>query len=35
MKKIAISPSTTVEELIEQYPASIGFLMERGIICVR
>jgi hypothetical protein len=35
MKKIAITPETTVEELVEEHPASIRFLMERGIICIR
>jgi hypothetical protein len=35
MKKVSITSEMTVEELVEQYPASVGFLMERGIICVR
>jgi hypothetical protein len=35
MKKDSITPAMTVEELVERYPASVGFLMERGIICVR
>jgi len=35
MEKIAITTETTVEELVEQHPAAIGFLMSRGIICMR
>jgi len=35
MKKIAITPDMTVEDLVEQFPAAIRFLMGRGIICVR
>jgi hypothetical protein len=35
MKKIAITSETTIEELVEQYPAAIGFLMSRGVICMR
>lgn len=35
MKKVAITPEMTVEDLVEQYPAAIGFLMSRGIVCVR
>ena len=35
MKKVAITPETTVEDLVERYPAAIGFLMSRGIVCVR
>jgi hypothetical protein len=35
VKKIAITPETTVEELVERHPAAIGFLMSRGIVCMR
>jgi hypothetical protein len=35
VKRTAITPELTVEELVEDYPAAIGFLMSRGIICVR
>jgi len=35
VKKIAITPETTIEDLIEEHPAAIRFLMERGIICMR
>ena len=35
MKKTAITADTTVEELVERYPAAIGFLMSRGIVCIR
>jgi len=35
MRKTAITPEMTVEELVEEHPAAIGFLMSRGIICVR
>ena len=35
MKKTAVTPEMTVEELVETYPASIGFLMSRGIVCMR
>jgi len=35
VKKIAITPETTVEDLVEEHPAAIRFLMERGIICMR
>lgn len=35
VKRVAITPETTVEDLVEQYPAAIRFLMERGIICMR
>ncbi len=35
MKKTAITAEMTVEELVEAYPASIGFLMSRGVVCLR
>jgi hypothetical protein len=35
MKKTAVTPDMTVEELVERHPAAIGFLMGRGIVCVR
>ena len=35
MKKIALTPETTIEDLAEEHPAAIRFLMERGIICMR
>lgn len=35
MKKTAITAEMTVEELVERHPAAIGFLMGRGIICMR
>jgi hypothetical protein len=35
VEKIAITPETTVEDLVEQHPAAIRFLMERGIMCIR
>jgi len=34
VKRIAITPETTVEDLLEEHPAAIRFLMERGIICM-
>ena len=30
-----IDPEITVEELVEEYPAAVGFLAERGIVCLR
>ncbi len=30
-----VTPEITVEELVELYPAAIGFLMSRGIACMR
>jgi hypothetical protein len=35
VKKIGITPETTVEELVEEHPAAIRFLMQRGIVCIR
>jgi len=35
VKKIAITPEITIEDLVERHPASIRFLMERGIVCMR
>jgi hypothetical protein len=35
MKKTAPSADMTVEELVERYPDAIGFLMSRGIVCMR
>lgn len=35
MKEAAITAETTIEDLVEEYPAAIRFLMERGIICMR
>jgi len=33
-KKIEIDPDMTVEELVEKYPSSVGYLMEKGIVCI-
>lgn len=30
-----IDPEITVEELVEQHPGAVGFLAERGIVCLR
>ena len=30
-----IEPGDSVEELIEEYPGLNGFLLERGIVCVK
>jgi hypothetical protein len=35
VKKISIKPEMTVEDLVEQHPSAIGFLMSRGILCMR
>jgi hypothetical protein len=35
MKKIAITAETTIEDLVEEHPAAIRFLMARGIVCMR
>jgi len=35
VKKVAITSDMAVEDLIEQYPEADGFLMSRGIMCMR
>lgn len=30
-----IKPDDSIEELIEKYPGINGFLLERGIVCVK
>lgn len=30
-----ISKDTTIEELVNDYPASVKYLMEKGIRCIR
>jgi hypothetical protein len=35
VKKIALTPDITIEDLVEQHPAAVRFLMERGIMCMR
>ncbi len=30
-----ISPDINVEELVEQHPRAVGFLADRGIVCIR
>lgn len=30
-----VDAQTYVEELVEDYPEAIGFLMERGIVCIQ
>jgi hypothetical protein len=32
---IAVTAETTIEELIEAYPASVGYLLDRGIVCIK
>ncbi len=34
MEKPEITPDITVEELIDYYPASTAFLIERGLPCI-
>jgi hypothetical protein len=33
--KIGIGPDTSIEELVESYPRSVGFLMDRGVVCLK
>ncbi len=33
-KKPKITLETSVEELVEEHPESVGFLAERGVICI-
>ncbi|UCF05796.1 MAG: DUF1858 domain-containing protein [bacterium] len=35
MKKGFLDPGMTAEELIEAYPGSVNFLMDRGIVCMK
>ncbi|MFC1555455.1 DUF1858 domain-containing protein [candidate division KSB1 bacterium] len=30
-----ITPDITIEELVESYPKSVGFLMDHGIVCIK
>lgn len=30
-----ITPDVNVEELVEAYPKAVGFLADRGIVCIR
>lgn len=30
-----ITPDVNVEELVEEHPKAIGFLADRGIVCIR
>lgn len=32
---VSISPDLDVEELIERHPRAVGFLMDRGIVCMK
>lgn len=34
-EKQEVSADVSVEELVETYPEAIGFLAERGVICIR
>jgi hypothetical protein len=35
MKDGLLDPGMTVEDLIEAYPGSVSFLMDRGIVCMK
>jgi hypothetical protein len=30
-----ISPDVSIEELVEAHPELVGFLAERGVVCIR
>lgn len=30
-----IKATDSVEELVERYPALVGFLMDRGVVCIK
>ena len=34
MKKIEITPTIDIEDLVRQYPHSVRFLAEKGIKCI-
>lgn len=34
MKKIEITPTIDIEDLVRQYPFSVRFLAEKGIKCI-
>lgn len=33
--KVKISGDEPVEELVKAYPEAVGFLAERGVVCIR
>ncbi len=34
MSEKKIEPDMTVEEVVEKYPQAVGFLMDKGIMCM-
>jgi hypothetical protein len=34
-KTPSIGPDTDVEDLVERHPRSVGFLMDRGVVCMK
>lgn len=35
MNEATVKASDSVEELVEQYPQLVSFLMDRGIVCIK
>lgn len=33
--EVSISPDVDVEDLIERHPRAVGFLMDRGVVCMK
>ena len=34
-EEVCIGPDMDVEDLIEQHPRAVGFLMDRGVVCMK
>jgi hypothetical protein len=34
-RDIDITAETSIEELIDAYPSSVGFLLDQGIVCIK
>ncbi len=32
---IPLNKSILIEDLVQQYPAAVGFLMKKGIVCIQ